>query len=122
MIAASVFQKMSIKEGDERAFKMEWAVPADLPYLQGHFPGNPVFPAVAIVDASFYALQLKFPTATLQAIENAKFLSLIQPGHPLSIEFTLLSEQVWQVEWKDRDQQKLFATLRLRLGNGALTS
>ena len=34
-----------------------WTVRYDLPYFEGHFPGHPVLPAIAVIDASLVALQ-----------------------------------------------------------------
>ncbi len=40
----------------EDATRVTWTLPRSLPYFDGHFPGNPIFPAVGIVDASLHAL------------------------------------------------------------------
>ena len=98
-------------------FIPEWTIPADLPYFDGHFPGNPIFPAVGIVDATVYFLRavLKRPNVAVPHFPIAKFLSPIQPGQTVRIELSPLKENEWQAEWKDAGDQKLLATLRLSL-------
>jgi 3-hydroxymyristoyl/3-hydroxydecanoyl-(acyl carrier protein) dehydratase len=94
-----------------------WQVPADLPYFDGHFPGNPIFPAVGIVDATLFALQLLMNRAEVfvSHFPVAKFLSPIQPGQTVRIELKALNESEWQAEWKDESGLKLLASLRFRL-------
>ncbi len=91
-----------------------WTVPGDLPYFNGHFPQNPIFPAVGIVDAS--TALLGFFTQTdlqLKSIAMAKFLSPITPGQNVRIEWQQESETEWLVEWKDTSAKNGLATLRL---------
>src|SRR4051812_31224464 len=77
-----------------------WKVPGDLPYLNGHFPQSPIFPAVGIVDASTFVLQkaLDLPTLKIKSIAAAKFLSPITPDQTVRIEWHLFKENEWQVE------------------------
>ena len=92
-----------------------WTVPGDLPYFNGHFPQNPIFPAVGIVDASTALLGLftQRPALHLQSIPMAKFLSPITPGQTVRIEWQKESETEWLVEWKDTASARNLATLRL---------
>lgn len=111
MIGAEVFKGIT-KDGEGAL----WKIPSDLPYFEGHFPGNPIFPAVAIVDATVYSLRFMGETnVTISHISAAKFLSPIQPGQSVRIEFKKLGEKDWQAEWKDEASQKLLASLRLNL-------
>ena len=113
-----VFQQLNVS-GDPSGppFVAVWKVPAHLPYFNGHFPGNPIFPAVGIVDASIYFLRavLKRPSVYVSHFPIAKFLSPIQPEQTVRIELSPLNEKEWQAEWKDEGSQKLLATLRFRL-------
>lgn len=71
--------------------------PEQHPALRGHFPGNPVVPAVVLLDA---VLQLA-STRTLTdcwastphwQIGSAKFHRLLRPGEPLSLELEARSD------------------------------
>lgn len=94
---------------------VEWTVPRDLPYFNGHFPQSPIFPAVGITDASFVLLQkaLEKPDLKLKAVPLAKFVSLITPEQKVRIEWQALAEHEWQFEWKEAGTDRLLATLRL---------
>ena len=63
-------------------------VPADHPSLDGHFPGQPVVPAVVLLDAVLGAIQTR--GFTLRAILSAKFLHPVLPDQrlDLSVHFT----------------------------------
>lgn len=106
---------------DAEGYVAVWRIPSDSPYFEGHFPGNPIFPAVGIVDATLYFLrsQIKGPEIFVSHFPVAKFLSPIQPGQTVRIEVKKLSSQTeiiqWQAEWKDEGAGKLLATLRFHL-------
>ena len=92
-----------------------WTVPVDLPYLNGHFPHNPIFPAVGIIDASA-ALVAAFTGRRdlgLKSVPQAKFLSPITPGQTVRIEWQLEGESEWLVEWKDTESARNLAMVRL---------
>lgn len=100
----------------ERPFTTEWTVPADLPYFDGHFPQNPVFPAVGILDASVFYLQSVLGQWDLElvGIVNAKFLNPIAPGQRVSVEIRRDKINAWQVDWTDVETQKPLAALALQ--------
>jgi 3-hydroxymyristoyl/3-hydroxydecanoyl-(acyl carrier protein) dehydratase len=84
-------------------FRTQWQVPKSLPYFNGHFPENPVLPAVAILDATGELIRqsLGLSQVTLSGVKSAKFMSPITPGLLLEIDLHRLSETEWQVEWKN---------------------
>ena len=94
-----------------------WTVRPDLPYLEGHFPGNPILPAIAIIDASAYLLQqdLGVKKWTVKSVMSAKFMSPIMPGQTVQIAWQLVSEGVWKVNWSNEDSSKALAKLNLLL-------
>lgn len=102
---------------DESVTSVVWKIPSDLPYLNGHFPQSPIFPAVGIVDASTYLLQrvLKRPDLKAISIPAAKFLSPITPQQVVRIEWRLFSENQWLIEWKEESSARLLATLRIQI-------
>jgi 3-hydroxyacyl-[acyl-carrier-protein] dehydratase len=91
----------------------DWIVPHDLPYFDGHFPGNPVFPAVGIVDASL-ALLRKQTGRDLQlaGIGSAKFTQPIGPGTAVHIDLNLKGAD-WVAEWSSAG--KKVATISLQV-------
>jgi 3-hydroxymyristoyl/3-hydroxydecanoyl-(acyl carrier protein) dehydratase len=119
MIKADEVFKSIYPEGSARPHALDWKVDPSLPYFNGHFPGTPILPAVAIVDASTYILKraLDQPELRLSAVAVAKFLSPIQPNRQVHIEIQQQGEKDWQIEWSDRAEKepKLLATLRVQL-------
>ncbi len=69
----------------------DFTVPADHPSLAGHFPGQPVVPAVVLLNAVLAAIQ-KRADFVLQSIPAAKFLQPVFPDEriELRIQFTSL--------------------------------
>ena len=83
----------------------KWHVPEDLPYLQGHFPGLPMVPAVAILDATTELLtQGLKQSLRLSQVKNAKFSKPLEPKTVIEIEcrriVSSVSNQEWSVDWK----------------------
>ncbi len=56
------------------------SIAADHPCLPGHFPGQPVVPAVVGLQAVTDILQVQRPEWSLQGISQAKFMSPLLPG------------------------------------------
>ncbi len=73
--------------------------PADLPFFEGHYPGNPLVPGVILCEAIFQTgailmanrLQEADTTGTpvLTRIENAKFKQMVRPGDTVEIQVQL---------------------------------
>ena len=96
-----------------------WKVNGDLPYFNGHFPQSPILPAVAIVDISTYVLQrsLRQPDLKLRSVLMAKFLSPIEPGQEIRLEWEAVRGSEWLIKWKDATTGKLLANLSVDLGS-----
>ena len=89
------------------------------PIFQGHFPGNPVFPGVLIIEAlaqagALYAAKLvDFDPAKqviyFMAIDKAKFRKPVVPGDVLRLEVTPLRKG--GAIWKMRGEAKVGETV-----------
>jgi 3-hydroxymyristoyl/3-hydroxydecanoyl-(acyl carrier protein) dehydratase len=90
-----------------------WQVPRDLRYFEGHFPGFPVLPAVAILDFSVEIIRRakRVDQLELMEVRNAKFSHPIQPEMKIEIRVTQ-SEADWKVRWLGGE---LLADLSLRV-------
>jgi 3-hydroxyacyl-[acyl-carrier-protein] dehydratase len=62
----------------------DFVVPANHPALAGHFPGNPVVPAVVLLDAVFAVIHSR-GACVLQSIPAAKFLKPVLPGERIDL-------------------------------------
>ena len=122
---------------DSKQCEFTWVLRADCPYLDGHFPGQPVLPAVATIDGSIEAvkrmlkqdldripgevLKRTLHAADLQprAVFNAKFMAPITPGLNITINLSCLAESKWQADWSTIDAtgaKVLLARIALVLG------
>jgi 3-hydroxyacyl-[acyl-carrier-protein] dehydratase len=73
------------------AITSEIVVPADHPSLAGHFPGQPVVPAVVLLDAVLAAIRTR-GDFVLRSISTAKFLQPVLPDErvDLRLHFTTI--------------------------------
>jgi 3-hydroxymyristoyl/3-hydroxydecanoyl-(acyl carrier protein) dehydratase len=69
------------------------------PFLAGHFPGRPILPGVAIIDAAVMACRSAAGSEKLRlrAISGARFLSTVLPGDDLTLRATRLAAGAWRV-------------------------
>jgi 3-hydroxymyristoyl/3-hydroxydecanoyl-(acyl carrier protein) dehydratase len=60
----------------------ELTIDPKMPYFEGHFPGNPVLPGVAILDAALEVIRLKLKQESppfVKKLIQAKYTGLIKP-------------------------------------------
>lgn len=57
------------------------------PSLPGHFPGMPVVPGVALLTEILREVARQRPELAVRGIKKLKFLSLLLPEQPFTVEF-----------------------------------
>jgi 3-hydroxymyristoyl/3-hydroxydecanoyl-(acyl carrier protein) dehydratase len=79
----------------------EIVFPANHPSLAGHFPGQPVVPAVVLLDAVLAAIRTR-EACVLQSIPVAKFLQPVLPEEriELRIEITAMEKARWRASFR----------------------
>jgi 3-hydroxymyristoyl/3-hydroxydecanoyl-(acyl carrier protein) dehydratase len=89
-------------EIDPEALTASWTIPESLPYLQGHFPGLPMLPGIATIDATVEAIRRVrgMPTLRLRKIENAKFKQPIFPGQKIRCQLSTSADHAWKAQWQ----------------------
>lgn len=70
---------------------IEHVIPGTHPVLSGHFPGNPVVPAVMILDRVRNAYATWRAHASMIRISKVKFVSVLRPDERFSIELRKVS-------------------------------
>ena len=67
-------------------FRHASRIPADHPCLPGHFPGQPIVPAVVLLEQVELALRKALGAkARLTGLPNVKFLNPLAPGVPFEV-------------------------------------
>lgn len=61
-------------------FEIEEVIENSHPCLAGHFPGNPIVPAVVLLDMVVAAMERWRPGRQVTAVRLAKFLEPLRPG------------------------------------------
>ena len=99
---------------EAKQYEFSWILKADCPYLDGHFPGQPMLPAVATIDGSIELLKRALHAADLQprAVFNAKFMAPITPGLNITVNLTCLAapteerpeQNKWQADWSTQTE------------------
>ena len=81
-----------------------------LPSFAGHFPGNPVLPAVSIIDISLLLISQVQSNVSFSKIqvEKSRFTAMVRPQQTVRIEAHSADNKTWKVTWiSDEDQSKL---------------
>lgn len=91
------------------------------PFFQGHFPGNPIFPGVLMIEALAQATALltaqsddqfgKGTTYFLAGIDKARFKQQVGPGDQLMLEALYVKSRrnIWSFECRAEVDGKLAA-------------
>lgn len=106
----------NIKKTDDSAL-VNFIVPASLPWFDGHFPGQPVLPAVITAEISD-ALIEKVYGISPQLVSNAKFKGPIFPGMEMTVSLSRHSEDSVSTIWRKTDEpdtEQFLADMRFRI-------
>ena len=83
-----------INGGRENEIEASCFVPADSPWFEGHFPGEPILPGIAIVhtveQAILKDIQKNNERVVLDELRRIRFVQPVRPGEQLKI--TVLRE------------------------------
>lgn len=83
-----------INSGRENEIEASCFVPADSPWFEGHFPGEPILPGIAIVhtveQAILKDIQKNNERVVLDELRRIRFVQPVRPGEELKI--TVLRE------------------------------
>jgi 3-hydroxyacyl-[acyl-carrier-protein] dehydratase len=66
---------------------MHFSIAPTHPALEGHFPGQPIVPAVVILDEVLAAVSRTDALGPVAGVIQAKFTAVLRPGQRCSIEF-----------------------------------
>jgi len=112
---SEVFDFESFEQSGDDACA-DWSVPADCPYLEGHFPGMPVMPGVALLDGSLELIRRtgsKFPCGML-SLRKAKFTGKVEPGMRVKVSL-VHKENRFDVDWRKHGSLEPLASFSFRL-------
>lgn len=109
--------KFQIKESQEHQISAELLISPDLPSFEGHFPGDPVLPAVSILDVSLRLLSEVAGEVSYTNIQvkRSKFMGMVRPNQWVEISAESSDGQGWQVAWRDKENQTKLAQLHVIL-------
>lgn len=88
---------------------MTYDVPETLPCFEGHFPGNPILPAVMILDECARILGGR----ATRRLRSAKFVGAVLPGMRVEIAIRQKSESDWDVEWSHEGKKLVEVSFQL---------
>lgn len=87
----------------------------DAPFLQGHFPGNPIVPGAILLGYSSHALlDLGYE---IKRVQRMKFLRPLRPGQPFEIRIEK-GEVISKLSWNSSGDVLADARVELRSTDG----
>lgn len=102
---------------DNQMVCAEMLVNKDLPSFAGHFPGNPILPAVSIIDISLHLLSsAQIPTSHNSIrVKRSKFMGMVRPEQRVKIVAESEDGQNWKVLWTAAADQSRLALVHLSI-------
>jgi 3-hydroxymyristoyl/3-hydroxydecanoyl-(acyl carrier protein) dehydratase len=75
--------------GAQQTWSGEFTVAPDHPCLPGHFPGEPIVPAVLLLELSCAVLRQRRPElGPPREVKSAKFMRPVRPGETVRVSFS----------------------------------
>lgn len=105
---------MELDATDHR-FSLDGGFPADSPFLDGHFPGNPIVPGAVILG--YLAARLATVDLAITRVARMKFTRLLRPDVPMEITVVPKAHGAgaeFRVEFRDEEGVVASASLVLR--------
>lgn len=95
------FCSVVVNKTDENTWELNFILPENLPYFQGHFPGQPILPAISIIELTSRILILRagLEIGELNKLTRAKFMQPISPKSEVRVLVTLNSDKKLSVQW-----------------------
>ena len=90
-------------------------VPENSQWFEGHFPGEPILPGIALLDMVYQAIklddQMKEDKVVLCSLKRIRFTGPVRPGEKLTVSMT--SEHV---------HQEIFYTFKIAVKESVVSS
>ena len=104
-----------ITEKSPEKVNAQLKIDKNLPSFEGHFPGNPILPAVSIIDISLYLLAQVHPEISHSNIQvkRSKFMAMVRPEQDVGIIAESSDGRNWQFVWRSADNQSKLAQIHL---------
>ena len=100
--------------------RLALTIAADHPAYAGHFPGQPILPGVVLLDEVLLALAaLQGRAAAPAQIKSAKFLSPVQPGESLHLDYASTAAGVFRFELKAAERVVASGVVAFAAADGA---
>ncbi|MBE9519748.1 MAG: hypothetical protein IME97_01365 [Proteobacteria bacterium] len=94
---------------------VECCIPLSHPSIAGHFPGNPIVPAVVILNEVIAACNEWQPDLSISGLSSAKFVSPLRPEEVFSIYLDTTAKNSMKFECRIED--KILVSGKLQITN-----
>ncbi len=107
--------QLELTEKEENRVAAHFVVSEQLPSFQGHFPGDPILPAVSIIDISLHLLSQITDDVSHSNIQvkRSKFMSMVRPNQKIELLGESEDGKNWKVSWKLSENQSKLAQVHL---------
>jgi 3-hydroxyacyl-[acyl-carrier-protein] dehydratase len=110
------YSLLALKKTDKDEVLADVTVAADSPWFTGHFPGNPILPAIAQLKMVADVLSLaRGEELYIHRLSRVKFKKPVAPGALLTIYGAPAENQLYQFRITQKDQDVCSGTMSLTL-------
>lgn len=109
--------KFNIIDKAAQSVQADMLVREELPSFAGHFPGNPILPAVSIIDISLLLLSevgLQVSHSKI-SVKRSKFKGMIRPNQKVKILAESEDSQNWKIIWTTEEEGTRLASVHLSI-------